>query len=271
MLIPQSARVKSTRIILFNKTVWFYRPAAQVKACLCAGVLLLVLTPAANGWVRHRPAEGSTIAYAKEKWTVKQSKEDNPKITIMSQGSKNKTQTIPWADSDFWNETPGDPNNVQHNLDLRDPRRWHAKDSDYTAKDVCADFNLAMGKALEAVKAIIMSGYKSGQQQSIKRTVEAIALTDFAGSKADNNPQHKCDSNPNNYSEWNLKQEILKIEWAITIDADRPPAESPQEPHVGFTVSHDKERVIGHVWLNAVPVTREALHAGESNGGERKK
>lgn len=258
MLIPEWACVKPLRRAFTGETS-FATPTARVKILLCAVALVLAVTPAANGWVRHRPQTGSTITYSGQDWTVTKSSERNPQIEIKTKAGKSRMQNITWADSDFWNKTPGDPNSTANNYDYRDQSKWHEDDSAYTTSGVCADFDRAMAKALEAVRAIILATYKKGQQQQVTRIADAIALTDFGGSKADNSPQHQCTSNPNNYSEWNLNKQILTLTWAITIDVDRPPAESPQEPHVGFTISDGTNRVIGHIWLNAVPVNRGGL------------
>ena len=56
--------------------------------------------------------------------------------------------------------------------------------------------------------------------------------------------------------------------WKFIVDADRPPATSDQEPHVGWSASAEKRaptgtdvaRQLGHIWLDDVPVGRKALN-----------
>jgi hypothetical protein len=240
-------------------------PAARADAL--AGVLARAVASrtvppgAVLARARHRAPLNGRIEFDGHTWTVTASDKVKPTITISRQnGKKTEVRTITWADADYWILRDAGQG---HDFDMR------RKDEDEPdAAESRSRWTRARDKALEMIKAYAAEHVLA----EAKPALEAIAVTDFTGSK----PTTNTDAGAQEFSEWSLEWiekssragARMRRKWKFTLDTDKPLATSDQEPHVGWEAKvlekasggkiADVDRALGHVWLDDVPVWRPA-------------
>lgn len=210
--------------------------------------------------IRHRPDTGSIIEHGGRKWEVTESKENNPSVTIVSIGEKNrKSAKMNWQKDDFWNTTPGKPGAKGSESDV-DRRRKDPTHEGLPKETVLQEFAAAKDRALDQMKAYL--GDRVKNKNANRKRIDDITLGHFHPTAHD--PEPYIEVPPDNACEWTYDwaEQTGRI-WTLSMDSDNPLQDSPQEPHVGFTVesaqykTFSPERRIGHIWLNEVPVWRK--------------
>jgi hypothetical protein len=237
-------------------------PVARTAQTAPAAYRPLVLSSAAQR-MRHRPEIRSTIEHAGKTWTVENSTKENSQIRIKSKEGQTTTRNLQWETvEDYWNMTPGDPSKGDNDYDMRNRAGWQADDVNYNAGEVWDYFLRAKAKALDLIKAKLREFIK---KPSYTVAINAIGLPSFNVTKNDVNPQFPVPVGQTAACEWSLTWlEGSTRTWTLVIDADRPLPNSNQEAHVGYTISATATKkglavsnIFGHVWVNAVPVSRQ--------------
>lgn len=207
----------------------------------------------------HRPDVGMRVRYNGQTWTVQVSSRENDQITIHR--PPNHTQHLQWRTADFTILRA----NTNQDHDLRQGQNAYAAPGFASRRtdQIIQRFQDAKARALRMIKDTARPHVQSASRNAL----DAITLGDFSISQTGTT---LIGPSREQAAEWKLSwtegnPENPRRTWHFTIDADNPEPESSQEPHVGWEcqatagASSAVARVLGHIWLDFVPVSRGAL------------
>lgn len=213
--------------------------------------------PYEDPW-RHCPAMGMNIKWNGAVYSVQHSAPGNPVVALLS-GSR-RQQSMNWMREHYTilrTVTESANGECVRDQDLRegDMGANPPVQANRNRFHIRIKFEQGKNLALSLAKACLLR--LSGAEQ---RVVDAeIVLTNFRpvqGREFATGWQEPAEW----VYEWTAPN---RRKWKLTIDSDRPLAESSQEPHVGWTLYSPAQdgmpmirNVFGHVWLDDVPVWR---------------
>jgi hypothetical protein len=216
----------------------------------------------------HRADQGSQITYLGQPWHVLASAAGNPVMTI-TRG--NQTRTINWAAANYTiprANTAQDHDLRENNLGAVTAAGVAAPIDRYADLDPFAldqkireNFKAGRVRALAMIKASARNHANQASHQSLN----ALTLDDFAVTQL--GEALSGAGKPQQPAEWQAKwvegnAVHPRRTWTFEINSDDPLPENPQDPHVGWTVSAAAgselavNNIVGHVWLDRVPVKR---------------
>jgi len=188
----------------------------------------------------HRPKKDQQIRIGKDIWTVDESREGNATVKVSrpkvgGKGNAKEFRTIAWETDEF--------TIVRPNSDVDYDMREALENADNPI------FDRAKAKALELLKDYVISAgdLKRQQQERLKQVTVASFQRTRVGEWRHDWVEGDA-SNPNR-------------DWVFTLDADKPEADSDQEPHVGWTAEAPKSykklspvvtKRSGHIWVKEV-------------------
>ena len=204
---------------------------------------------------------GSSVSYNNQVWLVTVSNPNNPQITIFRQ--PNQTFHLDWRIAPYKIIR----NNTARDHDLRENdlstgvNAYQGLSSFERALKIRRRFTEAREQALVMIKDAVDPQINAASQESL----DSLGLMDFitvrrgaaliGPGKNEEPAEWEC-----TWIEGNVANP--RRTWTFIIDSDNPEDTSPQEPHVGWTVSAAQgtqgavANMTGHVWLDFVPVKR---------------